>query len=60
MPGTRACPGLDPGPGMMRFRAKKAQNSQLFMKTLEQNQSLKAVQFVKGDYPGLDEFQLVR
>src|SRR6266581_3459906 len=40
-PGTRACPGLDPGPRMTNFGPKRAQNCTLFMKTIEGNQSLK-------------------
>ncbi len=40
-------PGLDPGPRKTNFGPKRAQNCTLFMKTIEENQSLKPVQFVK-------------
>jgi len=40
-------PGLDPGPRKTNFGPKRVQNCTLFMKTIEENQSLKLVQFVK-------------
>jgi len=43
----KSLPEFDPGPGMTSYRPKQAQNSKLFMKTIEENQSLKAIQFVK-------------